>query len=475
MKRAILVLLVGLILFIPYTSHSRTKMADRFLPLLDKMDPESDFILLMDLAEAAKKFFTLQDDLEKIPLVAKNPALLQIWKMQRAILDEALASLKKSHGMDPNKDLGCAVMGATLGDVPKLFIALSGKFPPGFPKFLDPTARKVKVAGREVWEMSDGMGMAVVEKKMFLMADMTEFPRVFTRWGSARQLRKRHPALLAGLKKGLLLRVSLFIPESARAKTPEREPGATIFKGLKHLEIDIGDGLRLRAETDNQKAAENMRYFAEGWKEMMLGGRNLMRAYIFFMLGLELQYLTDIPPQLAAVFENREAIVETMEQLLGEYPVPPRVVVRDLEVTLTAPHEAMVGNIVVIGTLAAIGIPAFITYLNKSKAAEAQANLMMIKQLEETYHQKYGKYLACSPVPAKNPVGDPVEWPGDPCFGALGFNPDSVYFSYEVALVGEQGYLIRASTDLDGDGVPMIFVLKQGDIEPQRVTAENVW
>jgi hypothetical protein len=473
MRRAVFLLIPWFILSAP--SAGQSKMADRFVPLLDKLDPESDFIVLIDLAEAAKKFFAIQDDLEKIPLVAKNPALLQIWKMQRVILDGALASLKMSYGMDPIKDLGYAVMGGTLGVVPKVFIALSGEFPADFPKFMDPNARKVKVAGREVWEMSDGMGMAVIGKKMFLMTDMTEFPKAFTRYGSARQLRKRHPKLLAGVKKGLLLRMSVFIPESVRATQPERELGATIFRGLKHLEIDIGEGLRFRAETENDGATENMRYFAEGWKEIMLGGRNLMRAYVYFMLALDLQYLPDIPPPLVAVFENRQAILETMEQFLGEYPVPPRVIVRGREVILTAPTEAMVGNIVVIGTLAAVAIPAFITYLNKSKAAEAQANLMMIKQLEETYHQKYGKYLICGPVPGKNPTGDPVEWPGDPCFGALGFNPDKVYFSYEVALVGEGAYLIRAATDLDGDGVPMIYVLKQGDIEPQRVTAEDVW
>jgi len=220
MRRAIFLLIPWLVLSAPGAGRSGTKMADGFVPLLDKLDPQSDIILLVDLAEAAKKLFAFLDDLEKIPLVAKNPMLLQIWKMERAMLDEALVTLRMSYGMDPIEDLGYAVMGGTLGEVPKVFLALGGKFPSDFPKFMDPTARKVEVAGREVWEMSDGMGMAVIDEEMFLMADMTEFPKVYTRYGSARRLRKRHPKLLAGSSRACCCGCLSLFPRAPALRSP---------------------------------------------------------------------------------------------------------------------------------------------------------------------------------------------------------------------------------------------------------------
>ena len=226
-----------------------------------------------------------------------------------------------------------------------------------------------------------------------------------------------------------------------------------------------------RAKAQDDRAAENIRYFAEGWKELMLGGRNLMRAYMFFAMGLELQHLAEMPPQFAGVFENRKAIMETMDAWLDEYPVAPKVVMKNRVVTLTASKQALVGNVFVFGILAAIAIPAFIQYIRRSKASEAEASLMTLQKLEEAYYARQGKYLACGQVPASTPTGDSVKWPGDACFSKLGFEPQSVYFSYQVALVGEGSYLIRATADLDGDGSPMIWVLKSQDQIPQLVTS----
>jgi hypothetical protein len=154
---------------------------------------------------------------------------------------------------------------------------------------------------------------------------------------------------------------------------PDDQAGVSTLKGLDQVEIDVGNGLRFKARALDDRAAENVRYFAEGWKELMLGGRNLMRAYLFFAMGLELQHLPGMPPQFAGVFENRQAIMETMNAWMGEYPVSPKVVLKDRVVTLTAPKQALIGNVFVFGILAAIAIPAFIQYTRRAEAAAAEA------------------------------------------------------------------------------------------------------
>jgi hypothetical protein len=476
MKRAICLLTPWLLLLAACANDTRAakgELADGFVPLLSKLNPESDLVLLADLAEAAKTFEQGLDDWEKAPLVAKNPALLQMWKMQRATLDTMLASLKVSVGVDLLKDLGRAAVGVRLlpDNKPGIVAVVSGKFPPDLPAKMDPDAKKERIGGQDVWKLPNGMGMAVVDGKYSLFADLAEFPALLRAKKDPRGLLKRHPDLLASMDPGLLFRLSFAVPAWLRSMLPDGMAGVSTLKGLEHVEIDVGAGLRFRARAQDDRAAENIRYFAEGWKELMIGGRNLMRAYLFFALGLDLQYLSELPPQLAGVFENRAAILETMDAWLGEHPAPPQVVLKNREVTLTASKQALVGNVFIFGILAAIAIPAFIQYIRRSKTSEAEENLMVLQKLEEAYHARKGKYLACGPLPASAPVGDPVKWPADACFLQLGFEPEMVYFSYQVALVGEGSYVIRASADLDGDGQPMIWVLKPGDAAPQLVTA----
>jgi hypothetical protein len=378
MKRVICLLLPWLLLPAACsndTQAARTQLADSFVPLLSRLDPGSDMVVLVDLAGAAKLLNESLDEIEKMPLVAKNPGLLQMWKMQRTTLDTLLASAKVSAGVDPLKDLARAAVGVSLrqGSAPGMVIAVSGKFPPDLPGKLEPRATKKRVGGQDVWEVPDGMGMAVVGGKLFLMAGMAEYPALLHAKNNPKGLLKRHPDLLASMDPGLLLRFSMAVPAWLRTMLPEGQAGVSTLKGLEQVEIDVGSGLRFRARAQTDRAAENVRYFAEGWKELMLGGRNLMRAYMFFIMGLELQHMADMPPQLAGVFENREAIIETMDTWLGEYPAPPKVVLKDRVVTLTASKPALIGNVFVFGILAAVAIPAFIQYTRRAEAAEAEA------------------------------------------------------------------------------------------------------
>ena len=138
MKRAMCLLLPWLLLLgacANETQAARSELADSFVPLLSKLNPAADMVVLADLAGAAKMLQESLDDLEKTPLVAKNPALLQMWKMQRTTLDTMLASLKVSAGVDPMKDLGRAALGVHLqpSAAPELVVVVSGKFPPDLP------------------------------------------------------------------------------------------------------------------------------------------------------------------------------------------------------------------------------------------------------------------------------------------------------------------------------------------------------
>jgi type IV pilus assembly protein PilA len=130
--------------------------------------------------------------------------------------------------------------------------------------------------------------------------------------------------------------------------------------------------------------------------------------------------------------------------------------------------------VAIVGILAAVAIPSFRTYIQKSKTTEAVTFLGEIRQREESYRAEFGTYCAAPVAPRATPTADSVAWSvaANSEWNQLGAAPDSaVRFTYQV-LAGAPGtagpagsnitgndfwYVARATGDLDGDGVLVLF------------------
>ncbi len=138
--------------------------------------------------------------------------------------------------------------------------------------------------------------------------------------------------------------------------------------------------------------------------------------------------------------------------------------------------------VVIIGVLAAVAIPSFTAYVQRSRMAEAFTFLGEIKQRQEAYRAEYGQYASTVTdlasygdyVPATLPTdGNARTWPENssiPEWVQLGAVPDGpTRFQYGV-LAGLPGaapagynfpaneftFVARARGDLDGDGDEVI-------------------
>jgi hypothetical protein len=371
------------------TQAAKTSKADVFSALVSHLPAGADVVVLVDSAELSQVFVQFLDDLEKTPVIAENPELLQMWKMQRTQLDGMLSSMNSRAGFDPMKDLHSAAVGLWLepNRDPRFAAAVSGKFPKDILDRMEPDAPKRKIGSHQVCDMGDGMGVALVDDSLVLIAEMAGMEAVLNAKTSLADIKKRHPNLLAAFQKGLLFRFSVSIPDWVRAIGKTSAPGATTLLGLGHVDMDIGKDLRIEINTTTERAAENVKYLCEGLKEIMIGGRNLFRAYSFLAMGMDLGQLTDFPPPIRSALNNRKAILKTMEEYLGEFKVPPKVTAQGKTIVLSAPKEAMTGNAFIVGILAAIAVPAFITYTRRAKASEAQVDLMQQQMLEEAKKQ----------------------------------------------------------------------------------------
>ena len=107
-----------------------------------------------------------------------------------------------------------------------------------------------------------------------------------------------------------------------------------------------------------------------------------------------------------------------------------------------------------IGMGAAVGIPAFIQYVKRSKTAEAP---ILLGELRESVRARCHEGLptvSAGPLPV-TPGSDKqqVDFSTDPGFAQLRFLQfDGVYFSYRVFSVGDGSSRLVAEGDLDNDG-----------------------
>lgn len=113
----------------------------------------------------------------------------------------------------------------------------------------------------------------------------------------------------------------------------------------------------------------------------------------------------------------------------------------------------------------------FSDYLNRSKAAEARANLGAICQGVASYvateRMEDGEVVsgvlppAAPRAPATVPCGERVAWASDPAWDDIGFAPaDPLYYSYEYEPDADgQGFTVRAIGDLDCDQTTSLYEL----------------
>ena len=135
-------------------------------------------------------------------------------------------------------------------------------------------------------------------------------------------------------------------------------------------------------------------------------------------------------------------------------------------------------SISIIGVLAAIAIPAFQLYQQRSKRSEAYANLESIRKSQLAYRTEFGAYVLAVPSPYISLGPDKQNWafeddkrfafdPPGGGFDQLGWRPDgATYFDYDTyAVAGANGPMFTAAAygDVDADGFLSVFMYVEPD------------
>ena len=109
--------------------------------------------------------------------------------------------------------------------------------------------------------------------------------------------------------------------------------------------------------------------------------------------------------------------------------------------------------VAIIGILAAIAIPNFITMQLKAKRSEIPGNVDGIKTAEFAYEASFDAFVAATASPATVPGKPAVDFTDSGNFASIGWKPDGkVRGSYSVTGVTDMDFTVNGSCDVDGDG-----------------------
>jgi type IV pilus assembly protein PilA len=110
--------------------------------------------------------------------------------------------------------------------------------------------------------------------------------------------------------------------------------------------------------------------------------------------------------------------------------------------------------VAIIGILAAIAIPNFVSMQLKAKRSEIPSVVDGIKTSQIAYNGAFDTYVECNPKPSSVPAKSPREWLIEADgYSTIGWKPDGeLRGQYEVTDVGPTDFTVIGSSDVDGDG-----------------------
>lgn len=123
--------------------------------------------------------------------------------------------------------------------------------------------------------------------------------------------------------------------------------------------------------------------------------------------------------------------------------------------------------VAIIGILAAIAIPNFVRYQNKTKRTEGALNIAAIRTSEIAYQASHDDFISCAPTPrdAASVNNFKVMWPAPgsaDSFDTISWRPEgAVYFSYSVPSAASQEFTATAIGDVDGDGTKSCWTYRK--------------
>ena len=130
--------------------------------------------------------------------------------------------------------------------------------------------------------------------------------------------------------------------------------------------------------------------------------------------------------------------------------------------------------VAIIGILAAIAIPNFVSMQYRAKRAEVPSNVDGIKTAELAYDAAFDRFIEqATPWPSASVNKQQQTWTIGSNFDTIGWAPDgAVRGAYTITTTSSTDFLVTGIADVDGDGVQSNYTATKSINATQNTAAE---
>ncbi len=330
---------------------------------------DAALVLELDVAETFKTYDRIWKHLEEAPLVQQSSALASLLTMQRMGVDTFIEMARDRIGLDPKKDLKFALAALILSpdEEPKIVMGITGKLPADILGKIMPESPSPDLHMHLLQALDPGADA------ILLAASPSHLPGAVERAGTGKAheaVTQRHPGVFSRMTPGSMLRLSFAMPPWMRkAATKNKQvPFRSLIDGLSRFEFDLADAAELRLYCGNKPCADRAELLLAGLRDSMMAGTHVFRAYGLLLAGADLGRSTVMPALARSALGNRKALKDTLNHLFPTPSALPKVQRQDEQVSLNLKTDLLKGGVFTLGILSAVAIPAFVSYIQRSRA-----------------------------------------------------------------------------------------------------------
>ena len=132
--------------------------------------------------------------------------------------------------------------------------------------------------------------------------------------------------------------------------------------------------------------------------------------------------------------------------------------------------------VAIIGILAAIAIPNFVSMQYKSKRSEIPTNLKAIKTAEIAYESNFDVFVTASAYPA-TPTKTVQQWVGSASggFQTLGWSPDGAVRGSYAVVAATTDFAATGLSDVDGNSINATYTATKSNNPNAPTTAADIY
>ena len=133
--------------------------------------------------------------------------------------------------------------------------------------------------------------------------------------------------------------------------------------------------------------------------------------------------------------------------------------------------------VAIIGILAAIAIPNFVSMQYRAKRAEVPSNVDGIKTAELAYDAAFDRFIQQTAFyPSASPGKAQVAWAAGSAYDTIGWAPDGkVRGGYKITTTSSTDFLVTGICDVDGDGVQASYTATKSINATFTLTNNNIY